>query len=197
MYESVDTMILDKTQIIIEKDGKIKDNQSRSLLYKHYSPYLYGIARRYTKSEEDAQDVLQEAFLTIFDNMGQYSGKGAVRAWMTRIVINHALSLRRTSRDIIFENYDDYAEVIADKSVVESDVFAHEILLGFIRDLPRGYQLAFNLCGIEGYSYEEVAKMLKCSQATCRTQFFKAKNALQKRINDFNEKEKLVQNEKI
>ncbi|MDR2410391.1 MAG: RNA polymerase sigma factor [Bacteroidales bacterium] len=182
---------MDKKEIIIEKDGKIKDNQSQSLLYKHYSPYLYGMALRYTRTKEDAQDVLQDTFLAIFDNMGQYSGKGPIRAWMTRIVINQALSLRYVSKDIIFENYDDHAEEIADNTVVESDTFAHEILLGFIRDLPRGYQLVFNLCGIEGYSYNEVAKMLKCSSSTCRTQFFKAKNVLRKRINDFNEKEKI------
>ncbi|MDR0606425.1 MAG: RNA polymerase sigma factor [Bacteroidales bacterium] len=192
-------MILDGKEIVIEKDGKIRDSQSQSVLYKHYAPYLYGMALRYTRSEEEAQDLLQDIFLTIFDNFGQYSGKGPIRAWMTRIVINRALSLRDNSKHALFDNYDNQIEEIADNSIIESDMFAHEILLGFIRDLPKGYQIAFNLCGIEGYSYNEVAKILKCSVSTCRTQFFKARNALRKRINDFNEKEKenLVYNEKI
>jgi RNA polymerase sigma-70 factor (ECF subfamily) len=180
-------MTLDGKQIIIE-DGKIKDAKSQSLLYTRYAPYLYGQALRYTKSKEDAQDVLQDTFLTVFENIGQYNKKGTIRAWMTRILINRAISMGKgRSKLIVFESFDDHDEEVIDHSIVQSDMFAHEILLDFIRDLPSGCQMVFNMCGIEGYSYEEAAKILNCSLITCRAQFSKAKNALRKKINDFNE----------
>jgi RNA polymerase sigma-70 factor (ECF subfamily) len=182
-------MILDGKRIKI-KNGKIVDNHSRTVVYKHYASYLYGLALRYTKSREDAQDVLQDAFIMIFESMGQYSEKGDIQAWMTKIVINRALSLHRIrSKHIVFDNYGNLIESVADDNVIVSDMFAHEILLGFIRDLPPGYQLVFNMYAIEGYSHEEIAKVMNCSPVTCRSQLSKAKNALRKMIDEFNEKE--------
>ncbi len=182
-------MALNEEQII--EGSKVKDSRSQALLYKQYAPFLYGMALRYTKSVQDAQDILQEAFVRIFDNIEQYSGKGTIQGWMTRIVINQALKLHKSqSKHPIIDSYDDYQEEIPDHSVIESDKLTHEILLGFIRDLPNGYRIVFNLCEIEGYSYDEVAEMLNCTPSTCRSQLFKAKNALRKRVNDFNEKEK-------
>ena len=169
----------------------MKDSKSQSLLYKEHAPFLYGIALRYTKTEEDAKDVLQDAFIRVFEYIEQYKGEGEIRAWMTRIVINQALTLyQQRSKRPVLENFDDYEEMIVDASVVESDMLSHKILLGFIRDLPHGYRMVFNLCEIEGYSHGEVAKIMKCSISTCRSQLFKAKNALRKKVNDFNEQEK-------
>jgi RNA polymerase sigma-70 factor (ECF subfamily) len=178
-------------QIIADRNGKTKDNQWENLLYEQYAPYLYGVALRYTKSEADAQDLLQESFLMIFDSIEQYDRRGSIRAWMARIVINQALRLKVKQSKFKHETYDNYEEVIADNSVVQSDMYTHKILLGFIRDLPEGYQMVFNLCEIEGYSYDEVAKILNCTLSTCRSQLSKAKKMLRKKVNELNESEKI------
>ncbi|MDR1181801.1 MAG: RNA polymerase sigma factor [Bacteroidales bacterium] len=178
-------------QIRGRKKEKAKDNQRENLLYKQYAPYLYGVALRYTKSEADAQDVLQESFLIIFETMEQYDKRGTIQSWMARIVINQALKLNRKQLKVKYENYDDYEEIIADESIVQSDMYTHEVLLELIRDLPKGYQMVFNMCEIEGYSHDEVAKILDCSPTTCRSQLSKAKKMLRKKVNEFNESEKL------
>ncbi len=181
-------MVLNEEQLI--EGIKQGDSQCQSLFYKKHASFLYGMALRYTQSEEDAKDVLQDAFIKIFDNIKQYSGKGAVGAWMTRVVINQALKLyHRRQKHQMLSLDDENQEEIRDESIIASDMLTHEMLLGFIHDLPDGYQMVFNLCEIEGYSHEEVAEMLNCTASTSRSQLSKAKNSLRKKINDFNEKE--------
>ncbi len=169
------------------------EEKYRYLLYKQYSPMLYGTALRYTKTEEDAQDVLQEAFILIFDNIAQYNGKGKLVAWMNKIVINQALKLyQKQIKKNILVDYEEYENTLTDYSIVESDWLGYQLLLNMIRQLPEGYQMVFNLCEIEGYSYEEVSKMLKCSTSTCRSQLFKAKKKLKQKIIDFQNKKELL-----
>ena len=190
-YENAGKMDLNEEQII--EGCKVKDSRSQALLYKRYASLLFGTALRYTTCSDDAQEILQDAFLKIFDNIKMYSRKGTFQAWMMRIVINEALRLYKLRINIPdMVDYDDYEERISDSSVMEEDTLTHEILLKFIQDLPEGYRMVFNLCEIEEYSYEEVAKMLNCSVSTCRTQLFKAKNVLRKKVNEFNNKEKFL-----
>jgi RNA polymerase sigma-70 factor (ECF subfamily) len=179
--------MVEEAQII--EGCKRNDQQSKTLLYKEHAASLYGVALRYTQSEEDAQDVLQDAFLKIFDSMEKYDGRGALGAWLTRIVINEALNFHRKRPKAILVDYEDYEEKIADDSIVKSDKLTHEMLLGFIRKLPQEYKEAFNLCIIDGYSYHEVAQKLKCNEAKCRMWVFKARNILKNKVNLFLEKE--------
>ena len=158
------------------------EEKYRYMLYKQYSPILYGTALRYTNTEDDAQDVLQEAFILIFDNIKQYNGKGKLVAWMNKIVINQALKLYQKQIKNTLVDYEEYENTLIDNSVVEYDWLSYQVLLDLIHQLPAGYQMVFNLCEIEGYSYEEVAKMLNCSPVTCRSQLFKAKKKLKQKI---------------
>ena len=179
--------MIEEAQIV---EGCIKkDQRCRTLLYERYAPSLYAVALRYTKNEEDAQDVLQDAFLRIFDTIKLYDGRGSLLGWLNRIVINETLNFVKLRSKVIFESFDDYEERIADESVVVSDKLTHEILLNIIRELPQGQQAVFNLCVIDEYSYEEAAQMLNCSQSTCRTQLFKAKNLLKEKVNNFFKRE--------
>jgi len=179
-------MDLNEEEII--RGCKAKDGRSQALLYREYSPMLFGMALRYTQSESDAKDVLHDAFLKFFENIGEYSGKGSLRAWMTRIVINKALDLYQLRNK--HDSYEDFEDGIMDNSVVVSDTFTHEILLKLIQKLPDGYRTVFNLCEMEEYTYDEVAEMLNCAPSTCRSQLFKAKNTLRKWVNEFNKREK-------
>ena len=188
MVENASKMVLDEERII--EGCKVRDSRSQTLLYKEYAPMLFGMALRYTPREDDAKDVLQEAFLKVFDNIGQYEGKGSLRAWMTRIVINEALTLYQLRSKQVVENYDDYEDGLMDRSVVQADTLTHEILLKFIQELPEGYRIVFNLSEIEGYSHTEIAKMMNCLPSTCRSQLAKAKIILRKRVEEFNKSEK-------
>ena len=179
-------MDLNEEQII--EGCKAKDCRCQALLYKQNASMLYGMALRYCAFEDDAKDVLHDAFLKIFESIEQYNGKGTFRAWMMRVVVNEATDLYRRRKQT--ELFDDFEEEIMDNSVVVSDMLKHEILLKFIQELPDGYRVIFNLCEVEGYSQTEAAEILNWNPSTCRSQLFKAKNALRKRVEEFNKIEK-------
>ncbi len=174
--------------------GCLKKNiKYMEILYKKYAPKLYNCALRYTKKVEDAEDVLQDAFIKIFENMKQYNGKGTFVGWMRTIVINQALMLYRKNLQYLkyhVENNNDEnlnTDInIKDDSIVQSDFLTHKILLDLIQSLPDGYRIVFNMYELEGYSYEEIAEMLNCTPSTCRSQLFRAKKVLQTKINNFN-----------
>ena len=169
------------------------EEKYRHLLYKKYSPILFGTALRYTKTDADAQDVLQDAFILIFDNIAQYNGKGKLIAWMNKIVVNQALKLyQKQVKTNTWVDLDTCENTLIDESIVEADWLSHQLLLDLIHQLPEGYQMVFNLCEIDGYSYEEVAKMLNCSLSTCRSQLFKAKRKLKQEIIDLQRKKELL-----
>lgn len=183
-------MVLSEKQIL--EGVERRDNRCQSLFYRQHAPLLFGVALRYTHSYEDAKEVLQDAFMKVFDNIKQYSGEGAIQAWMARVVINQALTLHklRRNRPTLYSLDDDNQEEMEDKSVAFSDTLTHEILLRFIRELADGYRIIFNLCEIDGYSHDEVAQILDCTASNSRAQLAKAKQILRKKINDFTEKER-------
>lgn len=184
-----DRSVMDANEEEIIKGCLERDIKYMELLYKQYSPKLYNCALRYTKKVEDAEDVLQEAFIKIFENMKQYNGKGTLAGWMATIVINQALMLyRKNLQHLQYQvgDYDDYEGSIKDASVVQSDFLTHNLLLDLIQNLPDGYRIVFNMREIEGYSYDEIAIFLNCTASTCRSQLFRAKKILQEKINYYN-----------
>jgi len=166
-----------------------KDKKYMGLLYENYSSKLYNCALRYTKKTEDAEDVLQDAFIQIFEHMTQYNGKGTLIGWMTTIVINQALMLyRKNLQHLQYQvgDYDEMKDNIKDTSIIQHDFLTHKMLLDLIQRLPDGYRMVFNMHEIEGYSYEEIAQLLNCTPSTCRSQLFRAKKILQDKITTFN-----------
>lgn len=177
-----------KEEEIIEGCLK-KDKKYMELLYKRYSSKLYNCALRYTKKVEDAEDVLQDAFIQIFEHMNQYNGKGTFMGWMKTIVINQALMLYRKNLQYLQFQSGDYEEIkenIKDGSIIQNDFLTHKLLLDLIQNLPDGYRMVFNMHEIEGFSYDEIAVFLNCAPSTCRSQLFRAKRILQEKINTFN-----------
>lgn len=167
-------------------EGCLKhDNACREGLYRKYSKDLFQCALRYTGNVEDAEDVLQESFLLIFERIVQFRGSGSLLGWMRTIVVREALRLYqkhrlRQQRNIsIDENPEEQWE---DVTLPPVDGLDYHCLLRLIQELPEGYRMTFNLCEIEGYSYEEAAEMMHCSQANCRSQLSRAKSRLREQL---------------
>ena len=162
-----------------------RDDRCREALYRKYSKDLYQFALRYASNKEEAEDVLQEAFLAIFERIGQYRKEGSLLAWMRTIVIREAIcqyqrNLKRKQRERPLS--EEHPENSEEGAVMPYDEVDYHTLLQLIQELPDGFRVVFNLCEIEGYSYQEAAEMLQCSQATCRSQLMRAKSKLRKRI---------------
>ena len=164
-------------------DGCIRENRKcQQEVFRRYAGKMLAVCRRYTRHRMEAEDVLQDAFIKVFDNIDNFQFKGSFEAWIRRIVINTALKNYQRKR---FQQERMGLEMEAIDLPIEPSIFAHlheEALLELIAQLPDGYRVVFNLYAIEGYSHKEIAEMLSIKESTSRTQLLKARKWLQTQV---------------
>lgn len=159
------------------------DKIAQKAIYDLFSVRMLGVCHRYARNAADAEDILQDAFIKVFNKLHQFKFEGSFEGWVRRIVVNTALkkySLRRYEKEVAGYEYKD-----KDESSLDPSAYSHltqKELLDLINNLPDGYRLVFNLYVIEGYQHEEIAEMLKIQPGTSRSQLVKARNMLQKQI---------------
>ena len=157
------------------------DRQAQQDLYDLFSKRMFMVCLRYTKSQQEAEDVLQDSFIKVFKNLKGYRGESRFDYWIKRIVVNTALNSQRKKLYMYpMVDIDDVKNEF-DQSKSLSN-FQMEELLNMIRELPTGCQTVFNLFAIEGYSHKEIADMLKVSEGTSKSQFSRARKLLQEKI---------------
>lgn len=154
-------------------------------LFRIYAPIMLGICLRYTNDRDEAEDVLQEAFIKIFTNMSGFRGEGSFEGWMKRIVVNTSLNnYYKSKKSQSIKNFDDIREteiVNDDDSEDMPEIrFTQSEMLEAIQKLPHGYKQVFNLYVFEKYKHREIAEMLDISVNTSKSQLSKARNYLQK-----------------
>ncbi len=162
--------------------GCIKhDVNCQRRLFEQYAGKMMTVCLRYANDMPEAEDILQEGFIRVFNNLHQFKFEGSFEGWVRRVVVNCALKhiqKKRISFSEIKEHGDDMPQI-------ESYVFSslgEEELLKLIEQLPTGYKLVFNLNVIEGYSHEEIGNMLGIQPSTSRSQLVKARKMLQYQI---------------
>ncbi|MCF6352091.1 MAG: RNA polymerase sigma factor [Cyclobacteriaceae bacterium] len=148
--------------------------------YEFYAGELLAIAFRYMKTKQEAEDVVQEAFIKAFKNLAAFDKQASLKTWLIRIVINTALNMLRKQHSSQLWNIDEFGDV--ELSVPSLDNYNYAELVSFIQQLPVGCRSVFNLYAIEGYSHKEVANLLSISQGTSKSQYHRAKILLQKMI---------------
>lgn len=162
---------------------KKRDARSQKELFDMFSDRFFRLAFRYLKDSAEAEDAVMIAFVRIFDNLGKfvYREKGSLEAWMRKILVNEALmSLRRRHNFHLTEALDP-ENPQHDSEVLPDTDAAH--LYQMILDLPDGYRTVFNLHHVEGYDHREIAGLLGITESTSRSQLFKAKQLLKRKIN--------------
>jgi RNA polymerase sigma factor (sigma-70 family) len=159
-------------------------------LYDLFASYMLAVCYRYTKSIEDAEDVLQEGFVKVFLHLKQYRSEGELGAWIRRIMVTTALNyLKKNSRyqqALMFQDEPLHA-VQPNHPVL---LLEAKELVDLIRQLPAGYQTIFNLHAVEGYSHVEIGKLLGIQETTSRSQYARARALLIKWL----EKDNTVKN---
>lgn len=165
-------------QLKLVKDCLRGNPQAQRKLYDEYAPYMLGVCYRYTRSMRDAEDVLQEGFIRVFHNLGQYKHEGELGAWIRRIMVNTALNYLKRNRKYQEEMFftEEYLHPVADDDPAVR-IHAKE-LADLIRQLPQGYQVIFNLHAVEGFTHVEIGEMLGISDGTSRSQYARARNLL-------------------
>jgi RNA polymerase sigma factor (sigma-70 family) len=163
---------------------------AQSALYRKYSSVMLAVCMRYAQSRDEAEDILQEAFLKIFQHINTYRKEGSFEGWMKRIMINHALNYYRKNRKLPFhEDIESINETEImepeEQQTVHAPVSA-EKLLALIQLLPPGYRMVFNMYVFEEYSHKEISDTLCISENTSKTQLLKARKMLRNKLFELN-----------
>ncbi len=152
-------------------------------LYQKYSASMFAVSLRYAKMRQEAEDILQESFVKVFQSIDKFRSDSSLGYWIKRIVINTALNHQRSKLYLYpmvdvndLKNWSKDADAIGDYSYNE--------LLKMITELPDGCRVIFNLYAIEGFKHHEIADMLEISEGTSKSQYARAKNLLKEKIEE-------------
>lgn len=142
-----------------------------------------GLCRRYTRSREEAQDILQESFIRIFTNFDQLKSWDKLESWMKSITVRTAINYyhKGKGRVVMFTD----AELISNEETIHQtsvEYLSDEYLISLVNALPDGCRMIFNMFAIEGFSHAEIAEMLQISEGTSRSQFYHAKHLLREKM---------------
>ncbi len=155
-------------------------------LYEQYAGRMLTVCMRYSKSREDAEDILQEAFVKVFNKIESFRKESSLGYWIKRIVINTALNYHRKSV-YLYPHFDiDDMHQLGDDEVLVSD-YNYRDLLKLLQTLPQGCQVIFNLYAIEGYKHKEIAELLNISEGTSKSQYARAKSLIKDMITETGE----------
>lgn len=163
-----------------------EDKAAQYALYKAYAGKMLAVCKRYARTDLEAEDILQEGFIKVFDNVSRFRGNGSFEGWIRRIMVNTALKLYRKSsfKNEVIGIEDDYDQ--AEEATVIDKISSAE-LMKLVGGLPEGYKVVFNLFAIEGFSHAEIAETLGVNEGTSRSQLAKARRWLQKKIQESQE----------
>jgi len=158
---------------------KKRDIRSQSEIYQLFAGKLFALCLKYSKTKQEAEDNLQDAFITIFKKIDQFKNIGSFEGWMKRIVINTALQSYREKKvlNLVEENYPDEVEV----EVNESDI-SLDFLLKIIRELPERYRMVFNLYVLDGFSHKEIASLMGIAEGTSKSNLSRARLILKEKV---------------
>lgn len=160
---------------------------AQTKVYQLFSDKLFGLCLKYSRNKQDAEDNLQDSFITIFNKIEQYKNKGSFEGWLKRITINTALQKYREKAPL--QNVKEITDELEDVPLnLESSIFNVDVLLGFIQQLPDKYRLVFNLFVLDGYSHKEIAEMLVISVGTSKSNLSRAKKILKDKLEIYQEK---------
>jgi RNA polymerase sigma-70 factor (ECF subfamily) len=136
---------------------------------------------KYSRNYQDAEDNLQDSFLTIFEKIKQFKHKGSFEGWLKRITIRTALQKYRKIAPL--QVIKEVANEIEEEELnLQDPMFSMDVLLGFIQQLPDRYRLIFNLYVLDGYSHKEISNLLKISEGTSKSNLSRGRKILKEKI---------------
>ena len=156
------------------------DRKAQRMLYERFAPLLMSICRRYVGSA-NAEDVLQDSFIRIFQYLAQYRHDGSFEGWIRRVCVNTCIRYLEKAKRLQVEYVADGMPEYAVEPDIIHKMSADELLL-LIDKLPDGYRAVFNLSVIEGFHHKEIAGMLGIEESSSRSQLTKARKYIQRSL---------------
>jgi len=179
----------DRTLSDLELIRRCSEGEPRAqeLLYKRYFSFAMSVCIRYTKDQYEAMEIVNDSYMKVLGNIGEFDGSKPFRSWYGRILVNSAIdNYRRNAKHSSYLQISEMEATEEQEPQVSAELSANEILSLFNR-LPDNYRITFNLYEIEGYSHEEIGKILDISTSTSRSNLTRAKKMLRELyIKNFN-----------
>lgn len=151
-------------------------------LYERFAGRMMAVCMRYAQTTFEAEDVLQEGFLTVFKNLASFRRECPLEFWIRRIMVNAALRQHRRNAPLVaVSDGGDYPEDLAGEEFTLSN-YNFEELLNMVQDLAPRYRMVFNLFAIEGYGHKEIGEMLSISEGTSKSQYSRARAILKSKL---------------
>ena len=166
----------------------MQGKQSAQLeIYNRYYKAMYNTAFRIVKDSAEAEDVMQESFLSAFTKLHTFKGDVTFGAWLKRIVINNSIYHYKKQQKNRTVDLDDVMYKVEDNDGVASDQNGYTELkaqkvMETMKSLKDNYRVSLTLHLIEGYDYEEISEIMNISYANCRTMISRAKQSLRKKL---------------
>ena len=147
-------------------------------LYQRVAPKMYGVCLRYAGNAEEAEDILQEGFIKVFNKIGSFRSEGSFEGWIRRIFVNTAIEhfRKKTYLQPITETEENTVE---GKYLSVLDELAEKDIIQLVQQLSPGYRTVFNMYVVEGYTHKQIAEQLGISEGTSKSQLSRAKLILQ------------------
>lgn len=158
---------------------KKQDIKAQEQLYRLYANKLFAVCLKYSNSYQQAEDNLQDGFMTIFEKIKQYQDKGSFEGWMKRIMINTTLQKYRKQSVFDIVNEEDLKEPEVE---IDEEIVSVDYLMEIIQELPDRYRQVFNLYAMDGYSHKEISEMLKITTGTSKSNLARARIILKEKV---------------
>jgi len=159
---------------------RLHDRQAQAEIYRRYAKAMFNAALRITGDYAEAEDVLQESFLSAFRELSGYKGDSAFGAWLKRIVVNKSINCLRQRRLSLVplgeQHHDEPGDEPGPSVEDEADTsYRADVLRRCIQNLPDGYRVVLTLYLLEGYDHLEIAGILGISESTSKSQYSRAR----------------------
>lgn len=163
-----------------------QNGAAQKKMYDLYASKMMGVCYRYAQSKEEAEDMLQEGFIRIFQKIDTFKFQGSFEGWLRRIIVNTAINIIRKYQNLRYECDIEEADFEPEHAADVIDTMYSKDVIEMVRKLPMGYRTVLNLYAIEGYSHKEVGDMLGINESSSRSQFTRAKVLLAKKLTQLN-----------
>lgn len=183
--EAKNTIYKDLHHDLIKKCKK-QDQRSQMQIYKLYYKAMFNTCLRIVGNKSDAEDIMQDSFLSAFQKIEQYNEKGSFGGWLKRIVVNNSIDF--TKRNKIFTEFDDQIEMEEESSTEQAEInIRFKDIKEALNRIKNQYRIIISLFLFEGYDHDEISEILNISYNLSRTRYHRAKEQLKKEINKIQE----------
>ncbi|MEM9143576.1 MAG: RNA polymerase sigma factor [Bacteroidota bacterium] len=161
---------------------KANDRKAQMALYERYCQGMFHVAMRFLHNADDAEDVVQEAFIKAFQKMGQYRGEVSIGAWIKKIVVHKSIDFLKSKKQQHVPLDETYMQVARETDWEVDDQVTLDQVKWAMEQLPEKYKYVVMMYLVEGLDHGEIAGILQISETASRTRLLRGKEQLRKRL---------------